>query len=43
MKNPIYAVIPVTPPGAGWWHLLPPSCQLLQYRRWEVCWWEVCL
>jgi hypothetical protein len=29
LKNPIYTVIPVTPPGAGWWHLLPPSCQLL--------------
>jgi hypothetical protein len=29
LKSPIYTVIPVTPPGAGWWHLLPPSCQLL--------------
>jgi hypothetical protein len=29
LKSPIYAAIPVTPPGAGWWHLLPPSCQLL--------------
>jgi hypothetical protein len=29
VKNSIYAVIPATPPGAGWWHLLPPSCQLL--------------
>jgi hypothetical protein len=29
MKSPIYTAIPVTPPGAGWWHLLPPTCQLL--------------
>jgi hypothetical protein len=29
LKNPIYTAIPVTPPGAGWWHLVPPSCQLM--------------
>jgi hypothetical protein len=29
LKSLVYTAIPVTPPGSGWWHLLPPSCQLL--------------